>query len=54
MDWSQGSRKVYPNTVGRWFNGYWDEAFYHDDTFRRGMLEGQFANKGWMKSSRTR
>jgi len=42
MDWSQGGGKGYQNTVGRWFNGYWDEAFYDDDSFRLGMLGGQF------------
>ncbi|PMD40224.1 hypothetical protein L207DRAFT_624557 [Hyaloscypha variabilis F] len=37
MDWSQGAGKAYPNAVGRWFNGYWDAAFFEDNSFRLRM-----------------
>jgi len=46
MDWSKGAGKAFPNQVGRWFNGYWDEAFFEDDSFRLGMVEGQFFYQG--------
>jgi len=42
MDWSQVIGKPKPNRVARWFNGYWDDAFWGDTSTRLGMLEEGF------------
>ncbi len=39
MDWSQVVGKPKPNQVARWFNGYWDDAFWGDTSTRLGMLD---------------
>jgi hypothetical protein len=42
VDWSQAIGKPKPNQVARWFNGYWDDAFWGDTSTRLGMLEEGF------------